>query len=71
MGDLVFYGGLAGAFMGNQQFTSRNLSFYNCVQAINQIWDWGTSFRLGFPAVTDAIQAGPTNPLLSVIAVSD
>ena len=43
MGDLVFYGGLAGAFVGNQQFTSRNLSFHNSVQAINQIWDWGKS----------------------------
>ena len=71
MGDLVFYGGPAGAFMGNQQFTSRNLSFYDCVQAINQIWDWGMSFELGLLAVTDAIQAGPTNPLLSAIAVSD
>ena len=45
MGDLVFYGGLAGAFVGNQQFTSRNLSFYNSVQAINQIWDWGKSLQ--------------------------
>ena len=49
MGDLVFYGGLAGAFMGNQQFTSRNLSFYNSVQAINQIWDWGRSFSTELP----------------------
>ena len=45
MGDLVFYGGLVGAFMGNQQFTSRNLSFHNSVQAINQIWDWGNSLQ--------------------------
>ena len=37
MSDLVFYGGLKGAFMGNQQFNSRNLSFYNSVQVINQI----------------------------------
>ncbi|KAM0799623.1 glycoside hydrolase family 55 protein [Usnea florida] len=45
MSDLIFYGGLAGAFMGNQQFTSRNLSFYNSVQAINQIWDWGWTYK--------------------------
>ncbi len=49
MSDLVFYGGLAGAFMGNQQFTSRNLSFYNSVQAINQIFDWGESLHLASP----------------------
>lgn len=71
MGDIVFYGGLAFAFTGNQQFTSRNLSFYDCVQVINQIWDLGMSFELGLLAVTDAIQGGPTNPLLSATAVSD
>ncbi len=41
MGDLVFYGGSIGATLGNQQFTSRNLSFYGCVTAINQAYDWG------------------------------
>lgn len=41
MGDLAFYGGMIGAAVGNQQFTSRNLSFHNCGQAINQLWDWG------------------------------
>ena len=41
MSDLVFHGGLTGAVFGNQQFTSRNLSFYNAVTAINQIFDWG------------------------------
>ena len=41
MEDLIFHGGLAGAVFGNQQFTSRNLSFNGAVTAINQIWDWG------------------------------
>lgn len=54
MSNLVFYGGLTGAFMGNQQFTSQNLSFYNSVQAINQIFDWGRSFPFEFTTVTDA-----------------
>ncbi|KAK4561740.1 hypothetical protein LTR86_004419 [Recurvomyces mirabilis] len=40
MNDLIFYGGLNGATFGNQQFTMRNLTFYNAVTAINQIWDW-------------------------------
>lgn len=45
MGDLVFYGGRYGAVFGNQQFTARNLTFYNAVTAINQIWDWGWTYQ--------------------------
>lgn len=42
--DLVFYGGLYGANIGNQQFTMRNLTFYNAVTAINQLYDWGWTY---------------------------
>lgn len=45
MNDLVFYGGLYGLNIGNQQFTMRNLSFFNSVTAINQIWDWGWTYK--------------------------
>jgi len=45
MTDLVFYGGLYGFNVGNQQFTTRNLTFYNCVTAINQLWDWGWTYK--------------------------
>jgi len=45
MNDLVFYGGLNAATFGNQQFTMRNLTFYNAVTAINQIWDWGWTYK--------------------------
>ncbi|KAI3321311.1 glycoside hydrolase family 55 protein [Xylariaceae sp. AK1471] len=45
MNDLVFYGGLYGAVFGNQQFTVRNLTFYDAVTAINQIWNWGWTFQ--------------------------
>ncbi|CAJ2505526.1 Uu.00g129200.m01.CDS01 [Anthostomella pinea] len=45
MNDLVFYGGLNGAVFGNQQFTVRNLTFYNAVTAIYQIWDWGWTYK--------------------------
>ena len=45
MNDLVFYGGLKGAVFGNQQFTVRNLTFYNAVTAIFQIWDWGWTYK--------------------------
>jgi len=45
MTDLIFYGGNIGANWGNQQFTMRNLTFYNAVTAINQIWDWGWTYK--------------------------
>jgi glucan 1,3-beta-glucosidase len=45
MNDLVFYGGMYGAVFGNQQFTVRNLTFYDSVTAISQIWNWGWTFH--------------------------
>ncbi|KAK5132529.1 hypothetical protein LTR08_008913 [Meristemomyces frigidus] len=41
MGDLSFNGGKYGAFLGNQQFTSRNWTFTNCQTAIFMNWNWG------------------------------
>ena len=31
--------------MGSQQFTTRNLRFYNAVEAIEQVWDWGWTYK--------------------------
>ncbi|EMC99022.1 glycoside hydrolase family 55 protein [Baudoinia panamericana UAMH 10762] len=45
MNDLIFNGGLNGAVFGNQQFTMRNLTFNNAVTAIDQIWDWGWTYK--------------------------
>lgn len=45
MTDLVFYGGKYGFNVGNQQFTTRNLTFNGCVTAINQLWDWGWTYK--------------------------
>ncbi|EON68919.1 hypothetical protein W97_08177 [Coniosporium apollinis CBS 100218] len=45
MNDLVFSGGLAGMVIGNQQFTMRNISIYDSVTAINQLWDWGWTYK--------------------------
>ena len=45
MTDLVFYGGFIGVEWGNQQFTTRNLTFNNAVTAIRQIWDWGWTYK--------------------------
>lgn len=41
MSDLRFYGGKIGAFLGSQQFTSRNLYFEDCSTAIYMNWNWG------------------------------
>ncbi|KAL8689591.1 MAG: hypothetical protein Q9218_004766 [Villophora microphyllina] len=38
--DLTFNGGNYGAFLGNQQFTSRNLVFNHCNTAIFMNWNW-------------------------------
>ncbi|KAK3331350.1 pectate lyase superfamily protein-domain-containing protein [Apodospora peruviana] len=45
MNDLVFYGGQFGARFGNQQYTMRNLTFYGSDTAIEQIWDWGWTYK--------------------------
>ncbi|KAI9711971.1 MAG: hypothetical protein M1820_001679 [Bogoriella megaspora] len=45
MNDLTFYGGRYGMVNGNQQFTMRNLTFYNAVTAIMQLWDWGWTYK--------------------------
>ena len=45
MNDLVFYGGFRGVVLGNQQYTMRNLSFFNAVTAIYQLWDWGWTYQ--------------------------
>jgi glucan 1,3-beta-glucosidase len=44
MTDLVFTGGNNGFNVGNQQFTTRNLTFNNVNTAINQLWDWGWTY---------------------------
>jgi glucan 1,3-beta-glucosidase len=40
MSDLTFNGGKFGMFLGNQQFTTRNLTFNNCGTAIFMNWNW-------------------------------
>ena len=40
MTDLTFNGGGIGAFLGSQQFTSRNMTFNDCGTAIYMNWNW-------------------------------
>lgn len=45
MTDLVFNGGHYGAFFGNQQFTTRNLTFNYVQTAIYMNWNWLWAFK--------------------------
>ncbi|TEA13507.1 Glucan 1,3-beta-glucosidase [Colletotrichum sidae] len=45
LNDLTFYGGLYGANLGNQQYTFRNGRFFGCQVAVNQLWDWGWTYK--------------------------
>lgn len=45
MTDLIFNGGNYGAFLGNQQFTTRNMTFNGCNTAIYMNWNWVWSFK--------------------------
>ncbi|KAK7408407.1 hypothetical protein QQX98_009447 [Neonectria punicea] len=45
MTDLTFTGGKYGAFVGSQQFTSRNMTFRNVNTAIYMNWNWAWAFH--------------------------
>ncbi|KAH8117300.1 exo-beta-1,3-glucanase [Phellopilus nigrolimitatus] len=45
MGDLVFNGGKYGIWVGNQQFTVRNITVNNAQTAIYNLWNWGWTFQ--------------------------
>ena len=45
MTDLVFNGGAIGAFLGSQQFTTRNLTFNDCKTAVFMNWNWLWSLK--------------------------
>lgn len=45
MGDLVFNGGKYGMWVGNQQFTVRNITVNNADTAVFGIWNWGWTFQ--------------------------
>ncbi|KAJ7702338.1 exo-beta-1,3-glucanase [Mycena rosella] len=45
LGDLVFNGGLFGMWVGNQQFTVRNVTFNNVQTAVSGHWNWGWTFQ--------------------------
>ncbi|KAI8998466.1 exo-beta-1,3-glucanase [Trametes punicea] len=74
MGDLVFNGGKYGMWVGNQQFTVRNVTVNNANTAIYSIWNWGWTFQsitinncqVGF----DLLTGGTTQSTQTVGAVA-
>jgi len=45
MSDLTFHGGKYALWVGNQQFTSRNLTISNCDTGVYMNWNWGWTFK--------------------------
>lgn len=45
MGDLIFNGGKYGLWIGNQQFTVRNVTVNNAQTAFFGAWNWGWTFQ--------------------------
>jgi len=45
MSDIVFNGGNVGAFLGSQQFTTRNFTFNGCNTAIEVPWNFMWTFK--------------------------
>ena len=45
MSDLLFDGGKIGMWVGNQQFTFRNITVQNAASAIIVGWNWGFTFK--------------------------
>ncbi|KAF5006260.1 hypothetical protein FDECE_7350 [Fusarium decemcellulare] len=48
LNDLYFYGGGNATVLGNQQFTARNLWFFNADVAVWMTWNWGWTFKSAF-----------------------
>ncbi|KAK3654385.1 hypothetical protein LTR56_004015 [Elasticomyces elasticus] len=77
MGDLIFNGGKYGAFFGNQQFTSRNMTFNDCQTAIFMNWNWGWTLSgitvngPGGSATGIDMANSPQNQTVGSVIVSD
>lgn len=74
MTDLTFNGGNYGAFLGNQQFTTRNLTFNECNTAIFMNWNWAWSFKgisINDCGVGLNMSAGGFNQTVGTVLIQD
>lgn len=70
LNDLVFYGGEYGAQLGNQQYTTRNMTFYNCQTAIQQLWNWYWVYK-GLTVVDCGVGIEMTSPSVGSAIILD
>lgn len=74
MSDLTFTGGKIGAFLGSQQFTTRNLKFTNCKTAIVMNWNWGwvlNNVSISGSTVGLDMAANPANQSTGSVTLTD
>ncbi|KAF2480880.1 pectate lyase superfamily protein-domain-containing protein [Neohortaea acidophila] len=72
--DLTFNNGDQGAFLGSQQFTSRNLTFNNCKTAIYLNWDWGwtlAGITVNGGSIGLDMSNDPTNQTVGSVVLAD
>ena len=74
MVDLTFNGGNYGAFFGNQQFTTRNLTFNGCNTAVFMNWNWLwnlKSINVNDCGIGVDMSNSPTNQTVGSVIVQD
>ena len=75
MSNLTFNGGRYGAFFGNQQFTTRDLTFNDCQTAIFMNWNWLWTFKSlrinNCQVGIDMANGGPGSQLVGSVLVQD
>lgn len=74
MADLTFNGGGYGAFFGNQQFTTRGLTFNDCGTAIFMNWNWLwalKSISINNCGVGVDMSNSPTNQTVGSVILQD
>ena len=74
MTDLTFNGGNYGAFFGNQQFTTRNLTFNGCNTAVYMNWNWLwnlKSLNINNCGTGIDMSNSPTNQTVGSVIVQD
>ena len=74
MSDLTFNGGNYGMFLGNQQFTTRNLTFNNCGTAVFMNWNWLWSLKslsVNNCGVGVNMSNSPTNMTVGSVVIQD
>jgi glucan 1,3-beta-glucosidase len=55
MGDLVFIGGKIGMWLGNQQFTVRNVTINDAATAVHAAWNWGWTYQGERPSTRNTV----------------